>query len=168
MAYSVREWHDFFLMLGGASAALAGLVFVGLSLHASRVAVDAFYRVRARNLTAGIVYVTIVSALALIPGQGPRLFGAELVAGGLLIGALFAEPLVRFRDRVDSELRIRTGIATTACVLSAVGGASVIAHTGGGLYLVVPAAIAGVTMNVFGAWSLLLNLARETDVHLHG
>jgi hypothetical protein len=31
--YQPEQWHDFFVMVGGAAAALAGLVFVALSLN---------------------------------------------------------------------------------------------------------------------------------------
>ena len=162
MGYEPEVWHDLYVMLGGASAALAGLVFVGLSMHARAVAADPLHRMRGRNLTAGIIYITLVSGLLLIPGQSTKLLGAELLAGGFLIGGLFAQPLVRFRGRLDRELTVRTILAITACVLSAVAGISLIARSGGGLYLLVPATILGVVMNVFGAWSLLLGLARDS------
>ena len=161
MAYDPRAWHDFFVMLGGASAALAGLVFVGLSIHARQVASDPLYRVRARNLTAGIVYVTVVSALLLTPGQGLTPLGIELVAGGLLIGYLFSAPLRLHLPRLDVGMRIRIAAAVGACLLSVTAGASLLAHGGGGLYLLVPSGIAGVVLNVFGAWSLLLGLAHD-------
>lgn len=161
MGYDPAPWHDFFVMLGSASAALAGLVFVGLSIHARAVAADPLHRIRARNLTAGIVYITIVSALVLTPGQGATAIGLELIAGGCIMVGLFSAPLRRFHGRVEWELRIRMAVAVGACALSLLAGASLLAHTGGGLYLLVPAAIVGVTMNVFGAWSLLLGLAHE-------
>jgi hypothetical protein len=161
VAYDPASWHDFFVMLGSASAALAGLVFVGLSIHARRVAADPLHRVRARSLTAGIVYVTIASALVLTPGQGLDALGIELVLGGVAIGFVFSTPLRRHLDRLDLGLKVRIGAAVTACLLSVAAGASLLAHAGGGLYLLVPAAVAGVSLNVFGAWSLLLDLTHE-------
>jgi hypothetical protein len=160
-AYDVSAWHDFFVMLGGASAALAGLVFVGLSIHARAVAADPLYRVRARNLTAGIVYVTVVSALMLAPEQGRTALGVELVIGGAVIAFMFSAPLRLHLTRLDRPMRIRIAAAVGACVLSAAAGVSLLAHAGGGLYLLVPSAVAGVVLNVFGAWSLLLGLAHE-------
>ena len=161
MAFEPERWHDLFVMLGGASAALAGLVFVGLSIHARAVAIDPLHRVRARNLTAGIVYVTVVAALVLTPGQGLTALGTELVVGGLVVGFLFSAPLRRHLGRLGVDLRIRVAAAVGACLLSVAAGASLLAHGGGGLYLLVPAGVAGVVLNVFGAWSLLLGLARE-------
>jgi hypothetical protein len=161
MAYDPEHWHDLFVMLGGASAALAGLVFVGLSLHARAVATDGLYRRRARNLTAGILYLLVASIFVLIPGQGHVALGVELIAGGILLGALFAEVPLRYWSRLAPELRVRMTIATAACALSVYGGISLVVRAGGGLYVIVAAAIAGLTMNGFGAWSLLLGLARE-------
>ena len=161
MGYEPERWHDLYVMLGGASAALAGLVFVGLSIHARAVASDPLYRTRARNLTAGILYLTIASALLLMPGQGLTALGLELVVGGFVIGALFAETPLRFWARLDGEMRARTLVATGACLASVYGGISLVAGAGGGLYVVAWAAVAGLAMNVFGAWSLLLGLARE-------
>ena len=161
MAYDPEAWHDFYVMLGGASAALAGLVFVGLSLHAHAVAADPLHRWSSRNLTAGILYVTIVSALMLTPGQPHWALGVELIAGGCLIGTMFAVPLVLFYERQPISTRVRVAVAVVACAVSVYAGASEIAEAGGGLYALVPAGIAGVAMNVVGAWSLLLGLARS-------
>jgi len=161
VAYDPRAWHEYYVMLGGAAAALAGLVFAGLSIHADAVAVDPLYRLRARNLTAGIIYVTAVAALVLTPGQGRRALGVELILGGLLIAWLFATPLRKFGSRISGGVRARMLVSVAACLLSVVAGVSLLLHRGGGLYLLVPAAIAGVTLNVFGAWSLLIGLAEE-------
>jgi hypothetical protein len=100
-------------MLGGAAGALAGLVFVGLSLHA--------------------VFV-------LIPQQGLHALGIEPIIGGIAVGVLFA-------------------------LLAANGARNARAdrdRDGGGLYVLVAAGIVGLAMNVFGAWSLLIGLARES------
>ena len=162
MAYAPERWHDLFVMLGGAAGALAGLVFVGLSLHARLVSIDEYHRIRARNLTAGILYVLFVAVFVLIPDQGLHALGIELIIGGIVVGVLFAETPVRFWRQMAFELRVRTVIATSACAVSSYAGASLIAHRGGGLYVLVAAGLVGLAMNVFGAWSLLLGLARES------
>jgi hypothetical protein len=102
-----------------------------------------------------------VCALILVPGQGHKWLGSEVVVVGWLLTALFAMPLLRFGDRVTGELRARMLVALVACLLTVAAGASLAAHAGGGLYLLVPAAAVGLAMNVFGAWSLLVGLARR-------
>ena len=161
MAYDPLAWHDFFLMLGGASAALAGLVFVGLSIHARAVASDPLHRIRARNLTAGIVSVTVLSALVLTPGQGLTALGVELVAGGAFLTFVVSAPLRLYRARLDGGLRARTVSAVAVSLLIVWAGASLLARGGGGLYLLVVSGLSAVSLNVFGAWTLLIGLARE-------
>lgn len=161
MAYEPLAWRDFFLMLGGASAALAGLVFVGLSIHARAVAADPLHRIRGRSLTAGIVSVTVFSALVLTPGQGLTALGIELVLGGTLLSFLLSAPLRLHRSRVDPGLGARTAVAVAASALIVWAGASLLAHGGGGLYLLVVSGLAAVSLNVLGAWTLLVGLARD-------
>jgi hypothetical protein len=97
-----------------------------------------------------------------LPGQSVAALGAELIAGGAVLGALFAEVPVRFWSRLDADLRVRMVVATAACAASIWAGASLVAGSGGGLYVLATAAVAGLSLNVFGAWSLLLGLARGT------
>ena len=40
-------------------------------------------------------------------------------------------------------------------------GASLLAHSGGGPYILVLSGLSAISLNVFGAWTLLLGLARE-------
>jgi hypothetical protein len=161
VGYDPAHWHDLFVMLGGASAALAGLIFVGLSIHARAVAKDRLHRLRARNLTAGILYILLASGLVLTPGQGNTALGIELVIGGCVIGGLFAQPPLQYWGQLDADLRIRMTIALLACAVSVFAGISLIVGAGGGLYVLGAAAVLGLVMNVFGAWSLLLGLSRD-------
>jgi hypothetical protein len=51
--YTVDEWHDFYVMVGGAAAVLTGLIFVAISIHLRQVIATPLFRARARYLTAG-------------------------------------------------------------------------------------------------------------------
>lgn len=42
MTYQIAAWHDFFAVVGGAAAALTGLVFVALTLHLDRITASAY------------------------------------------------------------------------------------------------------------------------------
>jgi hypothetical protein len=45
-AYRPEQWRDFLVMVGGAAAALTGLVFVALSLNLGALMGDATHRYR--------------------------------------------------------------------------------------------------------------------------
>jgi hypothetical protein len=75
--YKPAEWHDFFLMTGGGAAALAGLVFVAMSINLDLVAQNATHRLRAINMLTGFTAAFIICALALMGGQSHQAVGIE-------------------------------------------------------------------------------------------
>src|SRR6266487_3198986 len=75
--YRPNEWHDFFIMVGGAAAVLTGLVFVAMSLNVTVIADDATHRYRAIGTLTGITALFVICALALMRGQGHRAVGIE-------------------------------------------------------------------------------------------
>jgi hypothetical protein len=66
--YKPAEWHDFFLVTGGGAAALAGLVFVAMSINLDVVAQNVTHRLRAINMLAGFTSAFVICALALMGG----------------------------------------------------------------------------------------------------
>jgi len=76
-------WHEFFVMVGGGAAAMAGLVFVAMSVNLDVVARDATHRYRAIGTLAGFTSAFMICAFGLMGGQGHQAVGVEwlLVAG---------------------------------------------------------------------------------------
>lgn len=163
MAYDPERWHDAYVMLGGAAAALTGLVFVALSLHLRAIGADRFERARGHYLTFGLIYLTVVSTLVLIPGQSDTALGVELLIGGVLGAIVTGIPIFRMKSQLPSTVgfRARVVAATVAIALNLAAGASLIARRGGGLYLLIGALLVALVTNVSGAWALLVGLASE-------
>ena len=76
-------WNDFYVMVGGAAAALTGLVLVAVSLHAKAILGHPLYRDRALASLQGLVTGLLVAVAALTP-QSRSAFGIELLVLGLL------------------------------------------------------------------------------------
>jgi hypothetical protein len=79
-------WHDFFLASAGASAALLGLLFVGVSINLSAIAgqerVD--LRGRAGQAFANLIFVLLIALIMLIPDPDPGSIALSLaVVAGL-------------------------------------------------------------------------------------
>jgi hypothetical protein len=76
------QWHDFFLATAGATAALLGLLFVGVSINLSAItaAERIDLRARAAQAFANLVFVLVVSLLMLVPNPEPTLLAAGLAA----------------------------------------------------------------------------------------
>ena len=74
-AFAAAElgWHDFFLASAGASAALLGLLFVGVSINLNAITgqerVD--LRARAAQAFANLIFVLVIALLMLIPDPDP-------------------------------------------------------------------------------------------------
>lgn len=73
----MNEWHDLFVATAGASAALTGLIFVGVSINLSRIL--SYPKLPGRALLSLILLGTILifSILMLMPGQSLLITGFE-------------------------------------------------------------------------------------------
>ena len=47
------QWNNFFVMVGGGAAALAGLIFVAISINPERIVQNATHKNRAINMLSG-------------------------------------------------------------------------------------------------------------------
>lgn len=88
-AAAIASWHDFYLAIASASAALLGLLFVGVSINLASITaterVD--LRTRADLAFSNLLYLLGISLIALIPALDPGSFAISLafIAGlGLL------------------------------------------------------------------------------------
>lgn len=66
-AYQPAEWSTLFAAVTGASAALTGLLFVGLSVNVRTVMVDAAHAARARESLGATLALLVLSIVVLIP-----------------------------------------------------------------------------------------------------
>ena len=103
-AFAAAElgWHDFFLAAAGTSAALLGLLFVGVSINLAAIAGEERVALRARAGQAfvNLLFALVISLLMLIPDPDPVsiAFGLVVVAGlGLLSLARNLYPVIRGR-----------------------------------------------------------------------
>lgn len=75
-------WISFFQGELGAAAALAGLLFVSMSVNQTKILELGRMADRGLEALAILFVVIIVSSLPLIPGQPPRLVGGEILFAG--------------------------------------------------------------------------------------
>jgi hypothetical protein len=89
-AYRVSEWSNLFVATAGASAALAGLVFVAVSINIERILKFAGLPERGLETVLLLLGVLVVSVVGLIPGQGRPPLGVELLVVSLTVGVALA------------------------------------------------------------------------------
>jgi hypothetical protein len=91
-AYDVAEWADFGNTVAGGAAALAGLLFVGLSLNLAEVLKYPGVPARAAATLGLTIAILLTAIFVATPGQGQRVLAAEIGVVGICVafGALVA------------------------------------------------------------------------------
>ena len=162
-AYDVSEWTDFFVAGAGASAALAGLVFVAVSINVDRILRSQGLPERALATVLLLLSVVLVSLIGLIPGHSRAALAGELLGVGLvfavvILGLTSRSMASRDRQRVPALGNwLLVVLGTVPVVLGAV---SLFAEAGGGLYWVAAGIVLATAGAVANAWVLLVEILR--------
>jgi modulator of FtsH protease len=155
-AYHPEAWRELYVTLGGAVAALTGLLFVATSLHVERIAKTPHWARRAFANTFSLIGVMIEALLVLIP-QPANWLGTELIVLNLFLLVVLMLPLIRSWLRTVAGMPpLRLFAGTMSWLVGAAGGAGLIFHAGGGMYLVTASIFALIWVCVWNAWSLLI------------
>jgi hypothetical protein len=155
----LEAWHDFAVMIGGASGALTGLLFVSVSLNRDLVVGSASLRASAAQTLVLLVMPLVLCALILIPGQHRWVLGSELI-GLALLASVTILAVTRGTDRDEksaiAELVDRRETVLLVAVLVVVGAITYWTGHGGGLDWLVPAVLVAIIAGVLNAWLFLI------------
>src|ERR1700736_342319 len=135
-AYEPSQWHDYFLMVGGGSAALTGLVFVAMSLHLDEISRDVRHRHRARTILVGLTAVFIRCALVLMAAQGGTAVALEIISVIAVVEVILYWSIREALRTVQSEpgLLFRTLAAFLCLVVEQAGAVVLLSGRSWGLY----------------------------------
>ena len=157
-AYDVSEWADFANTVAGGAAALAGLLFVGLSLNLAEVLKYPGVPARAA-VTLGLTIAILLTAIFVAtPGQDPRVLAVEIAVIGIF-GALVAG-LYQREERSRARTMYLTLLPLVPAVLLIVGAVSLWLQRGGALYWVTASVTTGFVAASANAWVLLVEIKR--------
>lgn len=164
--FDPAPWSEFFFTVAAASAALIGLIVVGLSIHANFISASVTHRSHARATLVVLTATMVVGLLALVP-QPAAWAGWEfgLVSLGFASINTYnnakALRAVGWRLPAAAWRRMAIGYAIAACGL--LGAASIVVADGkgGGLYWIGVETIAGLVWAIAGAWRFLIGVVDE-------
>jgi modulator of FtsH protease len=148
--------------MAGATAALAGLLFVAISINLGEILKSRALPARAASALATLIIALVASTFALVPGQSRTVLGTEL----LVVCGLAGLVMLGLRATVDrsdqTTLQYLGEFATTglAVLPFAIAGASLLAGRGGGLYWTVPGLVGVFFAAAINAWVLLVEIMR--------
>jgi hypothetical protein len=157
-------WSDLFVATAGASAALAGLVFVAVSINIERILAFPGLPERALETLLFLVSVLLISVIGLVPGQGRVALGLELLTVALAIDAVVLRQPLILAGAGETILRrwrvTRWTLRLMATVPFLVGAVSILAEQGGGLYWLFAGIVLAIAASVANAWVLLVEILR--------
>jgi modulator of FtsH protease len=158
--YHPDQWHDFFLMVGGAAAALTGLVFVALSLNVGRLLPDPTHRYRSIGTLTNFAVIFVVCALALMGSQHHVAIAVEWLLVSFTGAAVYVNGYLRARRGGGSQrtLTVVRTLSGTAMYLAVVVGSILLASgSEAGLYVAAAGLVLLGVYSVSGAWLLILS-----------
>jgi len=158
----LQSWSNFFVAELGAAAALAGLLFVAVSINLTRILQFPHLPSRAAEALLDFLSVMFVATFALIPRQSMPVYGAEIGATGLFMWGTHTFFLVRMRkfDRQYISFTRRFVVNQIPSVPFIITGILLILGHTGGLYWIVPGVLLSFAAGTFGAWVLLVEIQR--------
>src|SRR5579872_4299662 len=136
--FKPEQWHDFFVMVGGGAAALAGLVFVAMSVNLTIIAQDPTHKNRAVATLTGFTGVFMTCAFALIGNQNYQWIGVEWLVVSLVPTITYIRVYLKARKKGKSSVGLSIGrfIEGTSCyVAQLIGCVLFISGHAAGLYV---------------------------------
>jgi hypothetical protein len=170
-AAAVLGWHDFFLASAGASAALLGLLFVGVSINLGAIAARERVDLRAKAALAfsNLIYVLMISLLLLVadPEAHGLAIGLGAIAGlGLVRVVGHLRVIIRAQRRFRDQLPTLRRIGWTIAADLVLGYVAVVLYAAGDARVIV-LIVAAVFILLIGAsdiaWEMLVQVSQERD-----
>ncbi len=159
------QWSNFFVMVGSGAAALAGLVFVAMSINPGTIIRNSTHKSRAINMLTGFTAVFMACSFALIGNQSLEALGWEWFALWLIATAIFVRGYVNALRAGMSSIGLtlpRLAGGTFTCYLAEVMGAILlIIGRSAGLYLAAAATIVLFGFLISGAWLLIVGIHED-------
>jgi hypothetical protein len=166
----LSSWHEFYALLGTASAALIALLFVAVSIATGVMTQDAASRRNTATYMSPVVFhyanVLFLSLIALVPTQTFESFG--VVIGIASIGSVIYSIVIAVRVHRNpiSDLpdRLCYGVIPAFCYASGLVVATLLLRENPfGLDILAGAALLLLVINIRNAWDLMISLARRVN-----
>jgi hypothetical protein len=160
------HWHEFYLLLGTAAAALIALLFVAVSIGVGIVSGgrSSNTRVYMSPVVVHFTAVLVASAVALVPSHTRVSLGVIIAAGSLgagiysvmIVNRVFKNPSIDFADRLSYGVTPLIAYAggVVAAFLFFVGSSRA-------AFVLAAAVVLLLVINIRNAWDLMLFFAEQ-------
>lgn len=163
-AYDAEPWSDFAAGMAGAAAALAGLLFVAVSINIQTILAGHGIARRAAQALILLALPVFLSLVLLVPGQSDVALGIELLAISAVVVPAFgvlATPGARAPEQPRASW-LGTNVVPSAIVAlaPAVAAIGLFTESLGGLYWLPVAVALALAAGLVNAWVLLVEILR--------
>ncbi|HEV8016607.1 MAG TPA: hypothetical protein VGP48_13800 [Stellaceae bacterium] len=158
------QWNNFFVMVGGGAAALAGLIFVAMSINPAIIMGNATHKNRAINMLSGFSAVFMACSFELIGNQNLGALGLEWLVLWLVATAIFIRGyVVAIRSGMSSIGLTTPRLAggTMCYVAEVIGAIFLILGHSAGLYIAAVGIVVLFAFLISGAWLLILGIYED-------
>jgi len=157
-------WDAFFTAEVGAAAALAGLIFVGITINLQRIVANPSVVARAFQALLLLITTFLWAGLLLVPGQSAAEQGAELLPVTVVLWAVldgFELSAWRWASAVYRGFLTGHSIQVQIpYVLAVIGSVALLLSSPSALYWFVPATLATFLIAILEAWVLSVEILK--------
>ncbi|WP_413988594.1 hypothetical protein ACMDCR_21605 [Labrys okinawensis] len=158
------QWSNFFVMVGSGAAALAGLIFVAISINPESIVRNSTHKNRAINMLSGFSAIFMACGFALFGNQYLIALGLEWLFLWLVATIIFIRGyMVAIRAGMSSiGLNVPRLAGGTMCYLAEVVGAIfLIFGYSAGFQIAAIATIILFAFLISGAWLLIIGIYED-------
>ncbi|MBV9330609.1 MAG: hypothetical protein JOZ55_03550 [Alphaproteobacteria bacterium] len=160
---TLQDWTAFFAPEVGATAALAGLVIVAISINLAKILEFVPLVARAGETLVMLIGAMLAASIMLVP-QSDMLKGAEIAVVGAFVWAAptIAQTRAAFLPRADARDRplVRFLFTQLTTVPALAGGALLWAGAESGVYWIAAGVLMALVAGVMNTWVLLIEILR--------
>ncbi|NUT57870.1 MAG: hypothetical protein HOQ00_03345 [Agromyces sp.] len=164
MPEALEGWSDFNVAMVGATAALAGLLIVAMSVNIAEIMKSPTLPPRAAASIAALVLALTSGAFGLVPGQPSMAYGIEVLIATVLAGIFqwHAIRVVAREDHVSATDRVLKSIAGILPIAAFLGG-SLLVIAGvleAGLITMAVGSVLSIIAGLLFSWVVLVEVLR--------
>jgi len=160
----IPDWSNFLVAEAGASAALAGLIFVAVSINLPKIIELPGVSGRAAEALALLIGVLIIATLGLAPNQSQTILGMEFLAVGIALWAftliLHVRQYLRRTKQPPWWLAMRVTFCQLTTLSFCIAGILLLLGHPNGMSWLLPGCVFAFLTSTICAWVLLIEILR--------